>query len=57
MAHVINDDCTSCGACSGECPVDCISAGEGKYVIDGDTCIDCGACVDVCPMDAISKAD
>ncbi len=57
MAHKISDDCTSCGACAGECPVEAISQGDGKFVIDADTCIDCGACVDVCPMDAISKAD
>ncbi|MGM0442971.1 MAG: 4Fe-4S binding protein [Fibrobacterota bacterium] len=54
MAHVINDDCLSCGACEPECPVSAISEGDGKYVIDADTCTDCGACVEVCPADAIS---
>ena len=55
MAHVINDDCISCGACEPECPVDCISEGDDKYVIDADACIDCGACAAVCPVDAISE--
>ncbi len=55
MAHVINDDCISCGACEPECPVDCISEGDTKYVIDADACIDCGACAAVCPVDAISE--
>ena len=44
MAYKISDDCVMCGACAEECPVNAISEGEGKYVIDADTCIDCGAC-------------
>ena len=54
MAYVINDECISCGACESECPVNCISEGDGKYVIDGKECIDCGSCADVCPTSAIS---
>jgi NAD-dependent dihydropyrimidine dehydrogenase PreA subunit len=53
MAYLINDDCVSCGACEGECPVNVISEGDGIYVIDADGCIDCGACVDCCPTNAI----
>jgi len=56
MAHFINDDCISCGACESECPVNAISAGDEKYVIDADECIDCGACVDICPTEAIKTA-
>ena len=52
MADKINDDCISCGACAGECPVSCISEGDGKYVIDETACIDCGSCASVCPVDA-----
>lgn len=36
MAYQISDDCISCGACQAECPVDAISEGDGKYVIDAD---------------------
>ncbi len=54
MAYVISDECISCGACESECPVNCISEGDGKYVIDGAECIDCGSCADVCPTSAIS---
>ena len=50
MAYFINDDCISCGACEGECPVNAISEGDGKYVIDAATCTDCGSCADVCPV-------
>lgn len=52
MAYVINNDCIACGACEPECPVNCISAGDPIFVIDGDLCIDCGNCANVCPVDA-----
>lgn len=52
MAYVITDECISCGACEPECPVDAITAGSDKYVIDAATCIECGACANVCPVDA-----
>ena len=32
MAHVISDECVSCGTCEGECPVGAISEGDGKKV-------------------------
>lgn len=52
MAHVISDECVSCGSCEAECPVGAIS--EGKYEIDADACVDCGACEAACPTGAIS---
>lgn len=52
MAYTINDSCISCGACAADCPVDAISEGEGKYIIDPEKCIDCGACAGACPVDA-----
>lgn len=52
MAFKITDKCISCGACEGECPVNCISEGEGIYVIDENICIECGACAAVCPVSA-----
>jgi len=54
MAHVISDECISCGTCIGACPSEAISEGEDKYYIDPDICIDCGACVEECPVEAIS---
>ncbi len=56
MAHVISDECTNCGACEPECPVEAISEKEDKRVIDADLCTDCGACAAVCPVEAISPA-
>ncbi|MBQ7637305.1 MAG: 4Fe-4S binding protein [Clostridia bacterium] len=52
MAFKITDDCISCGACAAECPVEAISEGDDKYVINEDVCIDCGNCADVCPVGA-----
>ncbi|MFA5523202.1 MAG: 4Fe-4S binding protein [Tissierellales bacterium] len=52
MSYKITDACISCGACEPECPVNSISAGDDKYVIDAETCIECGACANVCPVDA-----
>ena len=53
MAHVISDECVSCGACAATCPVSAISEGADKYVVDADVCIDCGACEGVCPTGAV----
>jgi ferredoxin len=52
MAYKISDECIACGACAGECPVEAISEGDGKFVIDADACIECGACADACPVGA-----
>ncbi len=52
MAYKISDECISCGACAPECPVSCISEGDGKYEINADECIECGACAGVCPVGA-----
>ena len=52
MAYKISDDCIACGACAAECPVEAISEGDGKFVIDADTCIDCGNCAETCPVSA-----
>ena len=56
MAYVIGDACISCGACAADCPVEAISEGDGKYVIDADKCIECGACAGTCPVGAPAQA-
>ncbi len=55
MAYKISSDCSSCGSCVGECPVEAIKEGASQYEINADTCIDCGSCVGVCPVEAISE--
>ena len=56
MAYKIGDACVACRACAAQCPVEAISEGDGKYVIDADKCLDCGACADQCPAGAIEQA-
>ena len=55
MAYVITDACVACGSCADQCPVEAISEGEGKYVIDADVCVSCGSCADQCPVEAIEE--
>ena len=57
MAYRISDDCIACGACADECPVSCISEGDGKYVINEEECISCGTCAGVCPVSAPVEAE
>jgi len=57
MPHVISDECTMCGNCLPVCPVEAISEGDPKYVIDPETCTDCGTCVEECPVEAISEVE
>ena len=52
MAYVITDKCIACGECAEACPVECISEGDGIYVIDAEECIECGSCLAVCPVEA-----
>ncbi len=57
MAYFINDDCISCGLCESDCPVEAISEGDGKYVIDPEKCTDCGNCAENCPVSAPNPAE
>ena len=48
------NDCTSCLACTRECPVGAISGPEKEaQVIDQELCIKCGLCHDACQFDAV----
>ena len=55
MAYIITDACGKCGAGADQCPVEAISEGEDKYVIDADGGGSCGACADQCPAEAIEE--
>lgn len=55
----ITDNCRTCLAhpCVNECPVNAISLGDGKMVIDQDKCIKCKKCVKACPYNAIVETE
>ena len=55
MPRFITDSCVCCGTCAANCPVSCISEGDGKYVIDENECIDCGVCQENCPVEAVEE--
>ena len=57
MAYFITEECIACGSCGDECPVEAISEGEDRYVIDPELCTDCGASADICPVEAIEPAE
>lgn len=50
---VLNDKCIGCGACVGECPVNCIELEIPSPIHIGEECVYCGKCVETCPVEAI----
>ncbi|MBN2437206.1 MAG: 4Fe-4S binding protein [Deltaproteobacteria bacterium] len=57
MAYFITDECIACGSCQDVCPVEAISEGDDKYVIDPNLCTDCGTCAEQCPVEAIKPGE
>lgn len=57
MAYFITDECISCGSCQSVCPVEAISEGDDKYLIDSKLCTDCGTCAEQCPVEAINPGE
>ena len=53
MPWVDNNECTGCGICVEECPVDTIYMQNEKAEINMDNCIRCGRCHEVCPEEAV----
>lgn len=51
MVH--SDQCTGCGACSRNCPVEAIAMVNGRPVMDYSLCINCLCCNESCPEGAI----
>jgi len=53
MPWIDKDECTGCGMCVEECPVETIYMENEKAEINMTNCIRCGKCHDVCPVDAV----
>ena len=63
MAYLINNDCTACGTCISECPVEAIvddsenPTGADIYYVYADKCVECvghhssPACREACPTE------
>ncbi|MCD6453955.1 MAG: FAD-binding protein [Candidatus Aminicenantes bacterium] len=50
---VIEENCTGCGICEGNCPFGAIEIVGAIAQIDYEKCTLCGACKEACPFDAI----
>ncbi len=50
------DQCISCGACTGVCRAGALKLDPGSYalVVDQDKCLLCELCISVCPVHALS---
>ena len=53
MPWVDKNECTGCGTCIEECPVDAIAMENETAKIDMDECIRCGTCHGICPEHAV----
>lgn len=58
-AFIVTDNCRKCLAhpCTNVCPVNAVSIGKNRAIIDQDKCIKCGRCRDTCPYSAIVQYD
>ncbi|MDW5299303.1 MAG: 4Fe-4S dicluster domain-containing protein [Sedimentibacter sp.] len=56
-AFYVTDNCRKCLShpCTNVCPVNAVSIGKDRAIIDQDKCIKCGRCEQTCPYNAIVK--
>jgi ferredoxin len=46
------EECTGCGQCAEDCPLEVITMEDEKPVVDESVCIGCGVCIQNCPTEA-----
>ena len=46
------EECTGCGQCAEDCPLEIITMEDDLPVVDESICIGCGVCLLNCPTDA-----
>lgn len=55
--YIDTKDCTQCGICIENCPVEAIELvkkdGKEIHVINTKLCTQCGECIENCPVEAI----
>jgi len=49
----VNEECTGCGKCVRNCPVNAIRLEDKRPVWNGKNCAHCMACISGCPTRAI----
>ncbi|MEL7649905.1 MAG: 4Fe-4S dicluster domain-containing protein [Sedimentibacter sp.] len=56
-AFYVTDNCRKCLShpCTNVCPVNAVSIGKDRAIINKDKCIKCGRCKETCPYSAIVK--
>nr|WP_300095291.1 4Fe-4S dicluster domain-containing protein [Sedimentibacter sp.] len=56
-AFYVTDNCRKCLShpCTNVCPVNAVSIGKDRAIINQDKCIKCGRCKETCPYSAIVK--
>jgi NAD-dependent dihydropyrimidine dehydrogenase PreA subunit len=54
---IIRDNCTGCGFCVRDCPVEAVRLAKKKAIIDDARCTVCGVCLRVCENEAVVVTD
>jgi heterodisulfide reductase subunit A-like polyferredoxin len=53
MVYIIQNFCTNCCGCDGECKFDALKEVDYEHKIDSEKCNGCGKCAEWCPIGAI----
>lgn len=54
VVNIKPDQCTGCGDCVDNCPVDILEVVDDIVEVVGDDCMGCDSCVEICTTGAIT---